>query len=169
MSQVSRRLWLLRAFLLFTLLLTLGAVQQFAQQTTEELEVITRTRILTQSGMYGLASVLGLVSLLTWTSLKDRLFTWVDASFLFLQKLKWILPVLALALMVGFAWLARGYYGRYLVRPLPRYLVFWLMAVGLAMLLFALAALAQLDVYVGSLLCAAGLHVLSLRLCGCGQ
>ena len=133
----TNRLWLLRGFTLFTLLLTLGALQQFAQQAAEELELVTRTRTLALYGGYGLSIILGLILITTWTPLKERLLPWLDTAFSQLQRLKWALAIASVALVLIFAYISRGYYGRYLARPLPRYLVFWLVVVGLAVLLLA--------------------------------
>ncbi|KAA3646296.1 MAG: hypothetical protein DWQ07_08740 [Chloroflexi bacterium] len=133
----TRRVWFLRGFTLFTLILTLGALQQFAQQAAEELELVTRTRTLALYGGYGFATVLGLILITTWTPLKTRLLHWLDTAFDWLQRLNWVLALIALALVVLFGYLSRGYYGRYLAPPLPRYLAFWLVVVGLAILLLA--------------------------------
>ena len=78
--NTAQRVWLLRGFTVFTLVLTLGALQQFAQQAVEELDLLTRTRTLALYGGYGMAGCLGLVLLITWTPRKESLLRWLDQN-----------------------------------------------------------------------------------------
>lgn len=131
---------LLRCFLLVTLLLGLGALWRFIEQTiAEELLWATRSRTYAIYGI-GASLVTLLLSLVaTFTPLAAGVLAglnWAAARFSRLPRLA--LWGLAIVLLVAYPALVRGYYGRYLLSDFPRYFSFWLAAVLLALVLLVL-------------------------------
>ncbi len=133
------RLLLGRVFLAFTLILLIGALTQFIQQAIEE-EVLfvtrSRTAFIIAGGISGLGLVVALVA--SWTPLAGRVFDWLDAFQSQLKRWRLVGWVVFVALIGVFPYLARSYYGRYLINIFPRFFAFWIVVVVGALLLDAL-------------------------------
>lgn len=130
---------LLRGFLLVTLLLGLGALWRFVEQTiAEELLWVTRSRTVAIYAIGGgLALLLGLL-LTTFTSLGLRLLALLNRAWDWVSRIPPLgLAALAGAVLVAFPALVRGYYGRYLLADFPRFFSFWLASALLMLLLLA--------------------------------
>jgi hypothetical protein len=127
---------LLRTALLFTALLTAAALLQFQQQILAEELFFTSLnfRAALYLGYSGLAALIGL-SIWAFTPKWQQLLKRLSATAERFPRNRSLSFALIFVLFMGYLQLVLGFYGRFLLNPFPRLILFWLFSLLIATLL----------------------------------